>query len=126
MIVGIGTDILKITNIEIAVTNPEDVFIRRTYTANEIEIINSRENPLASFATRFAGKEAVFKSLSISPDSIRSWNDIEILENDHGQPVVFLHGDLKKIAADKNITTILLSLSFEKEYAIAYATALSL
>lgn len=125
MIVGIGTDILKISNIEQLIQNNDDPFIKKTYTQRELDLIHSRTIPAASFATRFAGKEAVFKSLSISGDELSKWCDIEILENKTGQPEVILHDKAARIAVEKNITHVLISLSYDSEYAIAYATALS-
>jgi phosphopantetheine--protein transferase-like protein len=77
---------------------------------------------LNSYATRFSGKEAVFKSLSLPGDSIRL-NEIEILENEIGQPVVTLIGDAKRHAEQKGITAIYISLSCDTEYASAFAVA---
>ncbi|MCQ4671119.1 holo-ACP synthase [Lactonifactor longoviformis] len=122
MIYGIGTDILNIRNIEKAVSDITDPFVRKTYTENEIALITSRPLPLYSFATRFSGKEAVFKSLSADGNSLRL-NEIEILENELGQPTVTLHGNAKKLAEAKGISQILISLSYDTDYAVAFATA---
>lgn len=124
MIIGIGTDILKISNIEHAVSDLSDAFIKKTFTLRELDLICSRQIPLYSFATRFAGKEAVFKTFSADGNAIRL-NEIEILENEIGQPIVTLHGNAKNIAEQKSINSILISLSYDTEYAIAFATALS-
>lgn len=124
MIIGIGTDILKISNIEHAVSDLSDPFIQKTFTLRELDLICSRQIPLYCFATRFAGKEAVFKSFSVGGNAIRL-NEIEILENEIGQPIVILHGNAKNIAKLKNIHSILISLSFDTDYAVAFATALS-
>ncbi|EGD48107.1 holo-acyl-carrier-protein synthase [Ruminiclostridium papyrosolvens DSM 2782] len=124
MIIGIGTDILKISNIEHAVSDLSDPFIKKTFTLRELDLICSRQIPLYSFATRFAGKEAVFKTFSADGNAIRL-NEIEILENEVGQPIVTLHGNAKNIAEQKSINSILISLSYDTEYAIAFATALS-
>jgi phosphopantetheine--protein transferase-like protein len=125
MILGLGTDILKISNIELAVSNLSDPFIKKTYTSRELDLICNRQIPLYSFATRFAGKEAVFKALSCDGNAIRL-NEIEILENETGQPFVILHGNAKNIAGQKNIDSILISLSYDTDYAIAFAAAQSI
>lgn len=52
-------------------------------------------------------------------------NEIEILSNEKGQPFVFLHGNAKRIAKEKEISQILISLSYEDDYAIAYAAAVT-
>ncbi len=121
---GIGTDILKIQNIENSVCDVSDPFVKKTYTEKEIDLITSRPIPLNCFATRFAGKEAIFKCLNIFGNDIRLI-EIEILEDTNHSPIVTLHGNAERIAKEKNITKILLSLSYDTDYAIAYATSLS-
>ncbi len=124
MIYAIGTDLLKIDHIAtILNTNPEDPFFQKTFTKKELTLINSRPTPLYSYATRFAGKEAVFKALSIGGNDIRL-NEIEILEAENGQPLVTLLGRAKDIAEKKGISQVLISLSYDTDYAIAYATSL--
>lgn len=120
MIYGIGTDILKIDKIISMVRDITDPFVTKTFTQREIELITSRPIPVNSFATRFAGKEAVFKSLNIYGNDIRL-NEIEILENENGQPIVNLLGNAKIIADKNGLTKILISLSYDTDYAIAYA-----
>ena len=124
MLIGIGTDILKISNIEKIVSDISDPFIQKTYTKKELLLIKSRPIPKYCFATRFAGKEAVFKTLS-ADGNIVLLNQIEILENEKGQPVVSLYGEAKAAASRKKITNILLSLSYDGEYAVAYASAVN-
>ena len=115
MTYGIGTDILKISSIAESVADLNDPFVRKTYTPGEIALLNS-------FATRFAGKEAVIKSLNLHGNDIRL-NEIEILENENGQPTVTLHGNALRLAEQKGISRILVSLSYDTDYAVAYASA---
>ena len=122
MLYGIGTDILNIHQIESSVSDRQDPFVRKIYTPAEIELIESRPIPLYSYATRFAGKEAVFKALNLNGNAIRL-NEIEILENENGQPQVTLHGKAEQFAKEKEITSVMISLSYETEYAVAYAAA---
>jgi phosphopantetheine--protein transferase-like protein len=76
--------------------------------------------PLYSYATRFAGKEAVFKALHINGEDIRL-NEIEILELENGQPFITLHGKAERISKERGISQIHISLSYDTDYAIAYA-----
>lgn len=124
MLLGIGTDILNIATIKPLMDNLADPFFTKTFTADEMNLIYNREIPLYSIATRFAGKEAVFKCLSIHGDAIRL-NEIEILENANGQPSVTLYGNAKILADQKGISQIFISLSYDSNYAVAYATAIS-
>lgn len=125
MVLGIGTDILKISNIASAISTPNDPFITATYTEAEIQLICSRKIPLYSYATRFAGKEAIFKTLSADGNKIRL-NEIEILEKATGEPYVILHGTASLAASKKGIAEVFISLSYDTDYAIAYATALGM
>ena len=121
MIHGIGTDILHIDRIRpLYEKDPEDAFFQSVFTTEERRLIAGRPAPLYGYATRFAGKEAVFKALQIGSDEIRL-NEIEILEDSRGIPKVILHGHAKELAARLQIGQIHLSLSYEADYAIAYA-----
>lgn len=125
MIRGIGTDILEIKKLAPILELPDyqqDSFIRKTYTQKEICLAESRPLPINCYATRFAGKEAVFKALSQSEDACRL-NEIEILSDEAGKPFVVLHGNAAAAAAGLNVTAVHISLSYEDEYAIAYAIA---
>ena len=122
MIKGIGTDFLYFDTIIPLVENPQDPFVQKAFTPAEQALILGREYPLACYATRYAGKEAVFKALGTNGDALR-FDEIEILATADGAPVVTLLGNAKKIAEEKGITEVLLSLSYEKDCAIAYAIA---
>ena len=124
MVLGVGTDLLKISNLAPAVADPADAFVRKTYTEAERALILSRERPLMSYATRFAGKEAVFKCLGADGDAVRL-SEIEILERETGQPAVTLHGAAAEIAAKKGIREVQISLSWDGEYALAFAVAIN-
>lgn len=122
MIIGVGTDILRIERIRNSFYDENHAFLHRTYTVNERNQAMQRHDPVLYFATRFASKEAVFKALGIGGDLIRL-NDIEILNNEIGQPQVTLLGDLKLTADGKRIEAVHISLSYDTEYAIAFAVA---
>jgi len=125
MIKGIGTDILAIEKLNPILKKEDylnDSFIKKTYTSLEIELAESRPLPLYCYATRFAGKEAVFKALTITGEDLRL-NEIEILSDATGKPYVVLHGNAALLAQKKEISQVLISLSYEDDYAIAYAIA---
>ena len=68
-----------------------------------------------------AGKEAVSKALKMSWEGGINWKDIEIINEKNGIPRVVLHGEAKKVANARKIKNIRISISHEKEYAIAFA-----
>lgn len=120
MVVGIGTDILHMSTLNEQFLKPSDPFFRKTYTEEEQRLAELHDNPHTYFCTRFAGKEAVFKALNTYPDMLKQWNEIEILSSDNGAPYVRLNGNMKRVAEEKKIQQIMLSLSYDKEYAIAF------
>ncbi|WP_099467134.1 holo-ACP synthase [Konateibacter massiliensis] len=122
MLHGNGTDIIKIDHLKPFLDKLDDPFIQKTYTQKELALITSRPIPLNTLATRFAGKEAVFKCLGVDGNAVLL-NEIEILENEIGQPTVTLHGRAKHLADQMGITTICISLSYDTDYAIAFAVA---
>ena len=121
MILGIGTDILSISR-ALDVFGAGDSFIRSVYTENEQQQAKKRNHPHLYYATRFAGKEAVFKCFGITGTQIKP-SDIEILEEEHGKPIVYLHNFALSIAKQKGITKIEVSLSYETQYVAAFAVA---
>ena len=99
-------------------------FVTRNFTDKEVTYCNAQPNSTASFTARWAGKEAVFKSLGVaSKGAGASMKDIEILPDESGVPQVHLYGDAKAAAEGKNITHIHLSLSHSDTVAIAFAQA---
>lgn len=87
-------------------------FVERNFTESEITYCRSQPSPPASFAARWVGKEAVFKSLGVaSKGAAAAMKDIENLPNEEGAPTVTLHGDAKAAAESKGVSNVLLSLS---------------
>lgn len=119
---GVGTDILRISNLGLNSLEAEDSFIRKTYTPAEVEQALQREVPLYYYATRFAGKEAVFKALNVSANHFKPV-EIEILADEKGQPNVVLSGFLAQHAQKQGIKRVLVSLSYDTDYVVAYANA---
>lgn len=94
----------------------------KTYTPNEIAQAISRPEPFYYYVTRFAGKEAVFKSLAISGEGV-SLKEIEILNDAEGRPNVILHGEIAKRALQSSCAQVKISLSYDTDYAVAFAIA---
>ncbi|MGO5135572.1 holo-ACP synthase [Clostridium butyricum] len=118
MIIGIGTDIIEIERIEIAVKRTKG-FINKLFTENEINIFESRGFKSEVIAGNFAAKEAVSKALGTG---FRGFGvkDIEILRDELGKPVVNLNSNVYEILNRKDVN-IHLSISHNRTSAIAYA-----
>ena len=118
MILGVGTDIIEISRIRRAICREN--FKRKVFTALEQNYCESRgAQSAASYAARFAAKEAFFKALGTG--IVSSLTEVEIQNDAAGQPKIFLHGKTKILAAEKNVAQIFLSLSHSREYATAVA-----
>lgn len=118
-LLGVGTDILSIERIRGCLDSPS--FMTKTFTDAEVALAASRADPARYYAKVFAGKEAVFKCFGLPADTLRSLTDIEVVDGEHQQPVVRLHGTLAAIAERRGVCEVLLSLSYDLDYAIAFA-----
>ena len=113
-IYGIGTDIIEISRIEKAI-NQTALFKKKVYTEKEIEHIEKKKNPYASYAGRFASKEAVSKAFGTGVYGF-SLSDIEILNDEMGKPYVTLYNAIKEKAQG---LLIQISISHSREYAVS-------
>ncbi|KZT67951.1 hypothetical protein DAEQUDRAFT_367722 [Daedalea quercina L-15889] len=119
---GVGVDQELISSVPS--WNP--TFTERNFTDAEIAYCRAQPAPEASFAARWVGKEAVFKSLGVSSRGAGApVKDIEILPDAAGVPTVVLHGEAKAAADAKGIAKVHLSLSHSETTAIAFAQAAS-
>jgi len=118
-----GVDIIEVDRIKKAVEDLSDSFLNRVYTTKELEYCQkSNKMKYQHLATRFAGKEAVFKALSGYIDRSKlMWQDIEVENDENGRPKINMD-KLKKCGLE-NLESIDISLSHIKEYAIANVVA---
>jgi phosphopantetheine--protein transferase-like protein len=122
MVIGVGTDILKIERIRNGMGGDSDAFLKKSFTSRERAQASERPDPALYYATRFAGKEAIFKCFGVGGDDVRL-DDIEILGAGSGAPEVALFGRARDIARQKGISGLRVSLSYDGEYAVAFALA---
>ena len=122
MIYGSGIDIIDINRIRKVINKYGNRFKKKCFTIYEIERSEKRLNSIESYAKRYAAKEACAKALGTGLARGVFWKDIEVENNQFGKPIIKLHGKANKIYKNMNIdsnTKIEVSLSDEKEYAIA-------
>ena len=121
MIRGIGIDIIEVSRIENAIKK-NSRFLTKTFSSKEIVYIESRKYNIFTIAGLFACKESISKSLGTGIRGF-SWTDIEITHDDLGKPIVELKRNAKKIAEDKKISNISVSISHIKDQAISISIA---
>ncbi|TXH38344.1 MAG: holo-ACP synthase [Rhodospirillaceae bacterium] len=92
MILGIGNDIIDIRRIENSLERYGDRFVQRLFT--EIEQVKSdrRANRAASYAKRFAAKEACSKALGTGIHQGVFWRDMGVVNLPSGKPTMKLTG----------------------------------
>lgn len=119
MILGTGIDIIEIGRIKSAIMRK--TFVQRVFTTREQEYCESRGlQKAASYAARFAGKEAIMKGFGTGLAG-GSLQDIEILLNEKGCPYVELSGEFEALGKEMGVTQIHISLTHAREYAAAQA-----
>ncbi|MFQ5449148.1 MAG: holo-ACP synthase [Nitrospinaceae bacterium] len=123
MIYGTGVDIVEIARIRRSLEKYSERFQNKIFTPGEIDYCRSRAEPARHFAARFAVKEAVMKCLGLGMDQGIGWKDIEVLLKDTGKPFLNVSGKARENFDRLNLKTIHISISHEKEYAIAHALA---
>ena len=120
-ILGIGVDIIK--NRRIGILIKKKIFIKKTFSKNEINFSKKISNKTNFFSKRFAAKESFVKSIGIGFRNNLNFKDIEILNDIKGKPYYRIN---KKV--DNIIKTLFkikkynlfLSISDEKDYSIAF------
>ena len=120
-----GVDIIYIPRVERAVQEFGGRFLERVYTP--MERLYCRER-VPELAVRFAAKEAVAKALGVgmrilARDGIQ-WHEAEIIGDMRGKPMVRLYGGAARRADELGLKEWSVSLSHEREYAVAFVVAM--
>ena len=100
MILGIGSDLVDIRRIEQVIGRHGDRFLDRVFTPIERTKAQRRANPSATYAKRFAAKEACAKALGTGMRSGVFWRDMGVINLPSGQPTLKLtRGALERLQA---------------------------
>ena len=122
MVLGCGVDIVRVSQLEEAVSRWGDRFLRRVYTPRELRVGRGRSRQYEFFAARFAAKEAIIKAFGEWRGNLGlPFQSIEILSDVSGRPVVKLTGAALQLKRRSRATDVLLSLSHTADYAVASA-----
>ena len=122
MIYGIGTDVVEVSRIKLALKKYGLKLAKKILTSNELlaySKVKSKENFLAK---RFAAKEAFAKSIGTGFRDGLNFKDVSIINNKLGKPSFLITDKLKKIVKRQFRTSsfnFFLSISDEKKYSIA-------
>jgi holo-[acyl-carrier protein] synthase len=112
---AIGIDVIEIARVKAVLRRHPERFLRRVFTPEDVAFCRGRVPELAA---RFAAKEAVMKALGTGARGL-AWREIEVLPNQRGKPLVYLHGLARKRAEDIGLRGVDISLTHSHELAIA-------
>lgn len=124
-IIAHGIDLVDCPRIEQMVQRHGERFLNRVFTTAEQAYARKSKNSVEKLAGRFAAKEAILKLMGTGWRGKIAWTDMEITNNEVGQPEVALSGEVKEIAERLGIGHISISITHTANFAIASAVALT-
>ncbi|MCO4785151.1 MAG: holo-ACP synthase [Marinomonas atlantica] len=122
MIIGIGTDIIEISRITESIERLGDRFLNRILTKPEQDqyFRLSGHRAISFVAKRFAAKEAAVKALGTGIGAGVSFQHFTVSNLDSGKPILEVADSISQLVGQHAIWH--LSLSDEKQYALAFVT----
>ena len=124
MILGIGSDRSDIRRIQASLDRFGDRFAQRCFTETERRRSERKPDRAASYAKRFAAKEACAKALGTGMRGAVYWRDMGVVNLPSGQPTLALTGGaldrLKSLVPAGHEARIHLSLTDDHPYAQAF------
>jgi holo-[acyl-carrier protein] synthase len=97
MIIGLGNDIIDIRRVEKTIERYGERFISRVFTDTERRKSDGRAARAASYAKRFAAKEACAKALGTGFRQGVFWRDMGVVNLPSGRPTLQLTGGAAKV-----------------------------
>ena len=116
----LGVDIIRVSRIRETLERFGQRFALRVLTPAEAAYVRTNAE---RFAGRWAAKEAVSKVLGLGVRGV-GWRDIEVVRLPTGQPAVRLSGRARSRAEQLGMGRIALSITHEREYAVAVASGI--
>jgi len=120
MIYGTGVDIVEISRFARFVQENNDALIRRLFTSGEIDYCAARKKSAQHYAIRFAAKEAFLKALGTGLRDGMSWQEMDVVNDEHGKPGIRLSGRVAEVFREKGLARSFLSLSHDANMAVAF------
>lgn len=118
---GIGVDVVDVGRIE-ALLERRPAFARRVFSDAEIAYCDSQGAGRARcYAARWAAREACAKALGGVPDG--RWRDVRVVGRQGGAVGLELDGAVRSRADAIGVREVLVSLSHERDTAVAYCVA---
>ena len=119
MIVGIGTDIVQVSRMSKNLEKYGDRFAERILAPAEYDTYKQHHQPDHYLAKRFAAKEATAKAFGSGFKNGLSLRQIAIVNEQSGKPILQFGQFAQDLARKLQVTRSFISLSDEKDYAMA-------
>ncbi|MBX6376711.1 MAG: holo-ACP synthase [Acetobacteraceae bacterium] len=125
MIIGLGSDVIDIRRLERTIAKYGDRFIERIFTPVERAKAERRTERIriATYAKRFAAKEAAAKALGTGFRAGVFWRDLGVVNLPSGQPTLHMTGGaaerLRAITPPGHVAQVTLTMTDEYPYAQA-------
>ena len=100
MIIGLGNDMIDIRRVERTIERYGERFLSRVFTETERRKSDARAGRVASYAKRFAAKEACAKALGTGFREGVFWRDMGVINLASGRPTLELTGGAARALAD--------------------------
>ena len=117
---GIGTDIVSIERIRSALARHDERFARKVLADAEFLKYEALNDGAAYVAKRFAAKEAFFKALGEPASPANTWHQLAVMNDAAGRPHLACGSLLAALLDTKHISTTHVTLSDEREHALAF------
>ena len=119
MILSIGIDIIEVYRIQQTIARTPR-FVERVYTLGERAYCEGKGKAATqSYAARFAAKEAFLKALKTGWRGKITWQEIEVVMEDGGAPMLNITGEAELILQTRGADAVHLSISHTSDHAIA-------
>ena len=124
MIIGLGSDLIDIRRVEKTLERFGDRFVQRVFTEIEQAKSDRRKERAASYAKRFAAKEACSKALGTGLRQGVYWRDMSVANLPSGKPTMVLTGGallrLESMMPDDHMPSIHLTITDDWPLAQAF------
>ena len=121
-IMGMGVDLAEVSRVRRLLGRDAERFRKRCFTDHEWAYAQRFRDPSERLAARFAGKEAVMKSLGVGWRHV-PWRDIEITGG--GAPTVKLSGKAAQRAEMLGVDRVMITITHTGDQALVMALAVS-
>lgn len=124
MIYGIGTDIVSVSRMQNALARHGERFAQRILAPEELQEYRQSTKPAQFLAKRFAAKEAAAKAFGTGFRNGLGMSDFIVTHDNFGKPLLRFTGQAEQYRQEQGVGESFISISDEKEHAVAFVTLL--